>query len=558
MPHLSEKQHRTWQDLVFWFGLVFFVTYRCYLVYLSWQGRTVPPEPDDAYAYLSLVERFVRHGLRLDLPVLSNDWYISHYWYIPWVIFVQGLRALTGLTLEQAYYLNYYLGTIFLALAFAYFMYHVAGKFYAGLGMFLLGWVWGVGPTFYMIRPAVYLVALSLFCLVVLHSGHRLRGPLLFLLSPLIFMLHPMGPLVLVMFLLFFLLNSLITWQIDRNVARGLLWLCAPLFLGLLWGLLWGWPPEIGAFFASPNEIVNVVDDLSGKVIEWLTGSRPYLEPAVPVKELSRMSWWSKLLLVNQEQLHRIQMSFWEPFTARRALLWLCFLGGAAGLVVQGRTRLVSWWLVCVLTMLVLLKTHYSYRMLEFVWPATIMVVAFGLFLALRWAWNNLSRRRWQARLLLLICLVGIGAYSGYGLRLNRFWTQTLAQNQNFSWDRSCATALAQDCGPDTLIVYQSKLSICAFLSQGLWDCPGKTVLFVKKRDLRPPLRRVIYVSSRQSLAEIQRVLQRLASPRMVKLQRMRDCGRFKVFWFTLQPPGDHREGGNPGAGEPARQGTPR
>lgn len=98
------------ENLDFVLGLVIFITYKFFFTWLLWQGRGVPPEPDDSYFYLASASH------------LMSPQTFEEFRLLPFSIWLNILTFFTGGNLESAYRLNFYIGPIIMFLALFYFL----------------------------------------------------------------------------------------------------------------------------------------------------------------------------------------------------------------------------------------------------------------------------------------------------------------------------------------------------------------------------------------------------------------------------------------------------
>lgn len=544
--------------------ILLFVIYKFYFIGLMWEGRHAPPEPDDSYAYLSTIKRFAQFGLDRAVPAVSYEWHLRNYWYVPWAAALALPHRYLDLPLERLYRLNFYLGTVLLALVLAYLFLKLGGLGYAVFGLFTLMWYAGAGgwQGFFWVGPSFYLFTLTMIVWILVVKGGPKSVYLLIPLGPVLLILHPMGPIAFLALIIYFGLDWLFSRRLDRSMGRRLAVLIGSTLVlgGLALALAGG--GDLARMLASPKELLRVPDELSREIIGSLTGSQPRLEAGQSLGS-DHESWLKGLIKINREQWRLLVSSYFLYSFKGKSFIAIPFVFGFVALMLQRRKALILWWLAWLLITLAMLKTNHTLRLLLFLWPVTFMISAWGFYVGARLllgalglgsnrnkpgftipvGWRSIARIRWLG-----VGLFAVGALSwllGAGLLVNRFHAtgvMVATQHQarkNLIWDRLCARYLLDRTTPNSIIVYASKLSVYSFLSYGLWDRQARMLTKFRPSSLSgvDGVFLVTVKGSRQSgfVERFDRRLSRIGRTRLVLEQ---DCGAFVIHRAEVEAGG--------------------
>ena len=100
-----------------WSAIIWFILLNWFAISLMWMGRSVPPEIDDSYSYISKISiyRYFDHPLddRLSIFGLDNSYRIE---YLPWTFILGKLGRLFLVDAYSIYIANFYIGIVIAAL----------------------------------------------------------------------------------------------------------------------------------------------------------------------------------------------------------------------------------------------------------------------------------------------------------------------------------------------------------------------------------------------------------------------------------------------------------
>ena len=525
---------------------IIFIVYKFIFVVALWNGRNIPPSPDDTYLYLSFVEQFASYGFNQDIPAYyyqPNDVKIT---YFPWVAGITLIKQIFGFTVEKAFYSNFYLGTILLALVLVYFFTKFAGRFFAAFGLLILMLYHGGGAWhgFFWVVPSFYLFMLTLLIWALVIEENNWSSYILVFISPVFLLIHPMSLVSFGIIVTTFLFKSLLLWQLDRRQTKKLaiFVVCILISLivytglrliGVVPDLNWGIEAQqIIGIFTQRTQGVNLV-----KVAQQPQVSVGYqtLSPLLNFLDFDRGSW---------ELIRNTYLWFLKKWP-----VLIPFTFGLVTSIWRKNVDLISLWGVSLLYTAGAIFTMVSgtgRRLMLFVWPITFMIIAYGLYefisiLSLQIMHNFRSKKDRNLKkvilaeiglLLVIYFLVRPFAIINHSDALHG--VEFSNSNHEFEWDRTCTEYILAQTSQESIVVYDGKLSKYASFTHGLLErrnipigevenFPGQELFFVCWQGLSHCETNKASILSRDNT---------YGEP---KLSLERDCGAYDIYWFSYE-----------------------
>ena len=151
-------------------AMLAFILYKSYLISIQFEGRDVRVEPDDSYDYTTQIERLASFGLSQDVPAFVYQKGLDYPKCILSSASLSVPRLLFGVPVERIFYLNFYVGTVLLALCLAYYSHRIGGEQYAIIGLIIVMWYNGAAAWhgFFWVEGGFYLFMLALLIFAII------------------------------------------------------------------------------------------------------------------------------------------------------------------------------------------------------------------------------------------------------------------------------------------------------------------------------------------------------------------------------------------------------
>lgn len=198
-------------------AILFFIVWKFFLISVLWQDRTIPPEPDDSYNYLTQIASIAEctiEGCSSTNITLQNS---SGFNYLTYRVFFGAIGNITNLPIQTVYYLSFYFGIIFLISILIPFLKSFSqNRLLIAWSIFFLSFYHGFGEThgFFWVVPSFYFVVFF-FVLALLIMRDEIQLPILalFALTLLYTFIHPMSVFAALIFPLYLIFFSFFTWS---------------------------------------------------------------------------------------------------------------------------------------------------------------------------------------------------------------------------------------------------------------------------------------------------------------------------------------------------------
>lgn len=363
-------------------AILFFITWKFFLIHILWQGRVLPPEPDDAYNYISHIANIINCPnfqlcSSLEISMQNSTGYI----YLSYRLFFGYLAKIFSFSPQTIYHISFYLGTIFLAVVLTPFLkIFTNNKNLIAWTIFFLGFYHGLGEThgFFWVVPSFFALllffSLAAYCL---NQETRLNIGLILLLGPFYTFTHALSVfliLILPLYLVFlFCLGytpKLLVWKKTLSVVAIVL-LSSFTVTSLLQ------KSESQEYAYSLKEVLNQTQPTV----------TPFAKP-LPLQEiktpeiLSPPFSLSKFLLEkiepfgkNIEAINQVYFRWILPHWIFIVLYLLCFFV----LLYKKKIELITFYIACLFFFLLsAFSNPHGYRSGIVIWPLTFIFFAFS------------------------------------------------------------------------------------------------------------------------------------------------------------------------------------
>lgn len=224
MEHLHSGRGQTLgRTAVIVAALGFFIAYRFLITATLWNGRSIPPEPDDSYTYISAARSIIEQGEAIpdtiSLPKTSSERTKA----LPYSLTLAALSTVTGLTVEQVYHLTFYLGTVVLAFVlFVLLRLLTQRETLAAVLLVLLALFNGEGGYhgFFWVVPSFFSLIGFFWITALLLAPYRHAVLLLAISIPSFALVHPFGAYVTGVFVAFAALLMLFQRRVERELLK--------------------------------------------------------------------------------------------------------------------------------------------------------------------------------------------------------------------------------------------------------------------------------------------------------------------------------------------------
>lgn len=388
-------------------GVIFFIFYKFFFVWMLFNGRKVPPEPDDSYYYLSAANRFPQISSFEDFRLF----YFSAY--------LKSLSQLTG-NLETAFKTSFFIGSSIIPLFLLYFLKKTeTNKSLIALALFFLAFYHGSGAYhgFYWVVPSVFQVLLFFVILGIVQSEKKVTLAQIFFPSLLFIFSHPTSLFVSSVFGFYFIIISILNRKIEKQIITKAFYLFVSLFFSFAVYFL------LSRFFPvgqTPQSFEFSFD----LIRKFFSGQ------------------------LTPDTFGIIWKEYFAIFSAYPLIIFSLLITLAV-VFVNKNLKLISTFLACLVLVLIASYIPYGARTLAFLWPVTFLVIAYATFYL----------HKFLARLRLnYLILIPILFFACATTTFNLLAARTTNGTKNYVWNRNCAYKLENQ-----LVLFQSLEAMFAF-----------------------------------------------------------------------------------------------
>lgn len=383
------------QNFDFVLGLLIFITYKFFFTWLLWQGRGVPPEPDDSYFYLTSASH------------LMSPQTFEEFRLLPFSIWLNVLSFLSGGNLESAYRLNFYIGPIIMFLALFYFLSKLEVSRIIRLFLIVILALYsgsGAYHGFYWVVPSFYQLAVFFIIAGLLIQPKIVPFWKIFLASFGFIFIHPTSILISTIFFIFTVITLLIKREtaIFKNSAKIAISLVISFAIYYLIGKSFASSGSPQSFEISANLLVGFLqgklEPVSFQVIEKEYFAILFFHP------LSVIAYFSALLLVYLSKQFKLLALY---FSTMALVLISSFI-------------------------------PYGSRTLAFIWPLTFMIFGYAIFQL----YVLMSKFTPKIKFLAVVPVVLLVTVAS---AFNLISVKSINLTSNYFWDRSCPEKVKRD-----------------------------------------------------------------------------------------------------------------
>lgn len=371
-----------------------FIIYKFWLISFLFKNRTVPPEPDDIYNYLSSAVHLFQITSFEDFRLLL---------FSAWINLI---AIITGGNFEKAIEINFYLGTLILCAVLIYLVRSITGNLLHRIILLIFLALFngsGAYHGFYWVVSSFYLLTAFLLLVGIINSPQKVNKSL-FIITTIVFtIVHPSSLLVIFSFLIYGVFNKLFLKQ-NTIFVRSILVVLLSLVVYSIYSF-------IGNNFITQEQIAIAPQDNINLISNILQGN------------LAFPSWST----INREYFYILMF---HPLSITGFILCL----------------ILTWFylskqlIILYLSLIVLIGVStlhpFGFRTLTFLWVTTFMVFAGGL-IGLYQLIQKINKN--IAFVILISVIIG---FSIVATSLNLTWGTYINTRKNFAWDRSCPEKL--------------------------------------------------------------------------------------------------------------------
>lgn len=234
----------TKQKIFFFFSIIFFLILNWGAIFFSWQGRNLPPEPDDAGVFLTFIQANIKYPtvFSRELNIFKRPFQWNEYGgfdrvtYFSWALFWGKLAKIFFLSPELALFSSFLFG-IGLFLATTLYFFKEENLIFKSLLILTAAFFTGDGiyQGFFWPGPSLYAVSLFLLVLKIILTNNKKWFIKLLIITPIFLTLHPLSIIGLASLFVFICLNRFFLKNNALLRKRLLIFLILSLSFYLLW-----------------------------------------------------------------------------------------------------------------------------------------------------------------------------------------------------------------------------------------------------------------------------------------------------------------------------------
>lgn len=367
VPGFFFKQvHQRLQLLVVFFALGIFVMLRFFIIYILWDGRQIPPEPDDSFTYISAAQTIFEQGNivphTISLPRTSSERVKA----IPYSVLLTAVGHVTDVSITTLYHIFFYVGILIIApLLFIFLRYCTGNDFFAALLLVALSLFSGDGGYhgFFWVVPSFFGLIGFFLLFLFLIAPYRYGWFLIILGVPFTFLVHPFGLYTIPFFVVYAIFYSFFSCHFDWKFWKRIIALVLSFFL-------------VQFLFTQFQKIQHIG---IGPVANVIEATRTNFQTKKIFHE-DAMSQFN-LYYLNKIVPHSSNtMIATTPIIATFAHS-IFFLLGIFALIFSKHWKLLSFYIAILLVVIVSMISPFGPRLLLYLWPATYLVIGSVVFL---------------------------------------------------------------------------------------------------------------------------------------------------------------------------------
>jgi hypothetical protein len=224
-------------------AIIFFLILNWGAVYFSWQGRSLPPEPDDSGIFLTLIYAHSKYGniFSPQVKIFNIPWQwdetggVDKSSYFSWAFLWGNVSKLVPVNKEIILQLSFYMGIVLFLFAIVYF-FKQEERHFKTLIIVLIALFTGDGLYHGLYWPTASLYSVSLFLIIsrLIIDGRKYWWLKIILLLPFFLLTHPLSVVAIFSLVIFSLIYLLIK-RSNAIVGRSLIVFSISLAIYFLW-----------------------------------------------------------------------------------------------------------------------------------------------------------------------------------------------------------------------------------------------------------------------------------------------------------------------------------
>lgn len=361
---------------------VFFIVWKFFLIGVMWEGRSIPPEPDDSFQYIANIASVseCHTGLFCPYPGISmTD--ASGFTYLTYRIFFGTLVRLTGLSPDIIFHVSFYIGTILLTLLLPVFLKSFTGnKHLLAWTILFLSLYHGTGEThgFFWVVPSFYLILLffTLFIYVARNNLNRwlaIGAAVAFTFS------HPMGVYLCFVLPIYLGIYWLLSGKIQVGEMKKVTLIIVMIVLSTVSQTLYLKHFEQIDSYGPGSQLSQ-----AKMIVSKLNSDGDASETDGPITTYDITNTKNKGLVSNK--IETINIAYFRYVTPHWTAIIL-LLGVLTLLIIKREYRLVSLYISSlVFFVLATFLSTFGFRSAIVLWPLTYIVYAFGAWYLLKFS----------------------------------------------------------------------------------------------------------------------------------------------------------------------------
>lgn len=457
-PKLLRQSH--WVSL----AVVIFIVWKFFLVTLMWQGRSLPPEPDDALIYSGHIYSVARCP-----QVICNTPYVSlaradGYHYLSYRIIWGTAARLLQLDSITTLRLSFYIGSLLLALTLLFLVRQfTADQRLIGFSLLIMALYFGGGSYhgFYWVVPSFFAVLILLLMIALLHHSSTYNKFYIPLLAVLLVTVHPSGIVFLVIPLIYTFVLNLLTNKLNKAILlKAILALaCGVAVYVLVSASLYVIKDN---FAASSFQSAPLVQNLTAAYPDSLaitSATSPFIQSQFTHLKNDYFNW-----------------VFPHP-VAYPTFALVIFLN-----LYYRQYRVLALFFTSILVVALAHLHPYGIRALIILWPATFMLYSFAFYYGFIFCQTKV-RPRWLSRMGQLTIGMVVATFIAANIAFSLAYTLHLNRNDNLTAKKDFIDYLQQTSPPGESVVAVHKITAGLIMNSELVKRPliskGSTHYFV-------------------------------------------------------------------------------
>lgn len=355
---------------------LFFIVWKFFLIGILWDGRTIPPEPDDSFQYIADIASVTEchTGFFCPYPGVSmTD--ASGFTYLTYKMFLGAIGIMTGLSPDTVFRTGFYIGTILLTFLFLPFLKSFTdNRKLIAWSILFLAFYHGTGEThgFFWVVPSF--CSMLLFFMLFLFVTGRFTGfgyRLAAVVAIAFVFSHPISVYLVFMLPIYIGILSILSRELQTNGIKKTIFLIAIVILSATGQSLYlkhFWQINSYGLGASLSNAQTTVSELYSETSTAKTTPNAVTYDITDNED-------ADLFTNKLETLKAVYFRYVIPHWSAAFLL----VGVLLLLIAKRQYRLVSFYVSSLIFFVIatFLNT-FGFRSAIILWPVTFIVYAFG------------------------------------------------------------------------------------------------------------------------------------------------------------------------------------